>query len=213
METKKINYFDLSIQDIKAIKDKYRDTKPKILVHVCCGVCSCFPLLFLENLFDITVYYANSNIYPESEFNRRLDALNKYVEFLNAKFEYKVKVVVDKYNHEEFLPVLNRYKDEKEGGKRCKYCIARRLVKTFEYAKNNGYQYVTTVMTVSPNKDVKLINELGEKIAAQYKDVNFIHCDFKKNNGQLIGNKISKKLELYRQCYCGCEYSIYESEN
>ena len=208
METKKINYNDIFCKEIKKIKEV--DKNPHLLVHVCCGACSAYPLLFLIDIFDITILFSNSNIYPYEEFNNRLNALKKYVDYLNNKFNKNIKIVVDDYNYDEFKIDLLPFKDEVEGGKRCKLCIYKRINRLFEYAKLNNYKYILTIMSISRNKDVNYINEIGTKINEKYQDIMFLHPDFKKNNGQDIGVSITKKLDIYRQNYCGCEFSIYE---
>lgn len=184
------------------------NSKPKLLLHVCCGACSCYPLLFLTDLFDITIFFSNSNIYPEQEFFKRLNALKQYVNFINCRLKSEIKIVVDDYSHLEFASQLAPYKDELEGGKRCEICIAKRLTKAFEYASKNNFSFLTTVMTVSRNKNVNYINQLGLYLSEKFKKVRFINTDFKKNNGQDLGVMISKKLDIYRQDYCGCEFSI-----
>ena len=206
MITKKNNYFIEGLKEIKKLK--YNGSTPNLLLHVCCGACSCYPLLFLIGLFKITIFFSNSNIYPFSEYQKRLNALKKYVEYLNLKFNASIELIEDEYNYETFYPYLEKYKDEEEGQSRCKICIAKRMNRLFEYASNHDYHLVSTVMTVSRNKDVNYINELGKALSYKFKDINFLVFDFKKNNGQDVGVEISKKIKIYRQDYCGCEFSL-----
>ena len=94
-------------------------------------------------------------------------------------------------------------------GKRCEICIKERMNSLFLYALNNNYKYVSTTMTVSRNKNSNYINIVGDELSNIYNNkVIFFHTDFKKNNGQDIGVEISKKYNVYRQDYCGCEYSL-----
>ena len=209
MQNAKKNYYFEFLKDYHSIKGTCKnDELPKLLLHVCCGACSSFPLPFFVYLFDITIYFTNSNIYPAEEFNLRLNELKKYVKFINEKLNTKIKVVTDEYNYENFKMDLISFKDEKEGGRRCKICIYKRLKRTFDYALNNGFIFVSSIMTVSRNKDVDYINEVGELINKEYPSLKFIHSDLKKNNGQDIGVKISKLFGIYRQDYCGCEFSF-----
>lgn len=205
----KENYYIEFLKEYHEIKKEYKEETPKLLLHVCCGACSCYPLVFLSGLFDVTIFYSNSNIYPEEEFNKRFDALKKYVEFINDKLHSNIKLVLDSYNHKEFVPILAPYKDMKEGGTRCEKCIKKRMTRAFEYAKVNEFKFVTTVMTVSRNKNVNYINKLGKELETKYPELKYIFTDFKKNNGQDIGVLISKECDVYRQNYCGCEFSIY----
>lgn len=209
MEQKE-NYYLKFLNEYHEIKKEYKDSNPKLLLHVCCGACSCYPLVFLSGLFDITIFYSNSNIFPKSEFDKRFDALKKYVDYINSKLNSNIKLVLDPYNHEEYIPILSPYKDMKEGGTRCELCIKQRMSRAFNYAKNNGFKYVTTVMTVSRNKNVDYINKLGKELENTYEGHTYIYTDFKKNNGQDIGVMISKERDVYRQNYCGCEFSFHE---
>ena len=202
------NYYREFLKDYNKIRSETpKDELPKLLLHICCGACSCFPLVFLTDLFDITVYYTNSNIYPESEFEKRFEALKKYVEFVEKACKTQIKIIKDTYNHDEFICDLLPFKDEEEGGHRCKICIEKRFKRTFDFASSHGFKYVTTVMSISRNKDVDYLNMLGEELAKKYNNLTYVHADFKKNNGQDIGVDLSKKIGIYRQCFCGCEFS------
>ena len=205
--TTKTNYFLKSLEQYKQIREK-EGKKPELLLHVCCGACSCFPLVFLYDLWDITILFSNSNIYPKAEFDHRLNALRGYVNELNTRFNAGIKIIVDDYKHEEHMKDLIPFKDEREGNNRCHLCITKRLIRLFEYAQENGFKYVTTVKTVSRNKPVQYINEVGEKLQKKYPEITFFHTDFKKFNGQDIGVALSKKFGVYRQEYCGCEFSM-----
>lgn len=210
MDQKRTDYFKVGAKQYKEIRNEYKDGKlPSLLLHVCCGACSCFPLVYLIDLFDITIYFSNSNINTLEEFNKRLDALKQYVLMLNNKFNTNIKIIVDNYNHNDFLPLLSPYKNEKEMGKRCEICIKERMNSLLLYALNNNFKYVSTTMTVSRNKNSNYINIIGDELSNLYNNkVIFFHTDFKKSNGQDIGVEISKKYNVYRQDYCGCEYSL-----
>lgn len=203
------NYYNEFVKLYKEIRKKEKD-KPKLLLHVCCAPCSAYPLVFLLDLFDITIFYTNSNIYPKEEFDKRLYYLKKYVSDLNNKFKTHIDIIVDDYDYDTFKKDLEPYKNEKEMGTRCKICIAKRFNRLFEYAKDNNFKYVTSVMSISRNKDVNYLNEIGLSLENKYKDydIKYIVSDFKKNNGQEIGIKIAKECNIYRQDYCGCEYSL-----
>lgn len=205
---KKENEYINFLEEYHSIRKAYNsESLPKLLLHVCCGACSCYPLIFLTDLFDITILFSNSNINPEEEFLTRYNALCKHVKFLNEGINANIKVVLDSYDYNSFRDCLLPYKDEKEGGNRCKICISKRMKRGFEFAKLNGFSYFTTVMSISRNKDADFINQVGRELEKQY-GVKFIVEDFKKNNGQDIGVKISKIEGIYRQEYCGCEFSF-----
>lgn len=188
----KQNYNEIMKEEINHLT-----TKPKLLLHVCCAPCSSSVLNRLT-CFDITLYYYNPNTYPNEEYFLRANQFKKLT---------KLPIIIENYNHEEFLNAIKTYENEPEGGARCEKCIETRLKKTFEYAKENKYDYVTTTLSVSPHKNAEFINKIGIKFSKDY-NIKFLVADFKKENGFLNSIKISKELELYRQDYCGCEFSI-----
>lgn len=179
--------------------------KPTLLIHICCGVCSVYPLEYLRKYFNITIFFSNSNIYPYEEFNRRLDALKQYLSFLN---DTSIKLIVDTYNNDEYMKNLEPYKNEPEGGERCKRCYKLRMERTFEYANNHHYDFITTVMSISNRKNADWINEIGEELNANYPNTKYLYADFKKGDGITLNDSMNKKLNLYHQDYCGCIYSI-----
>ncbi len=192
----KIDYNKLMYEEISSFGEK-----PKLLLHCCCAPCSSAVIERIKTFFDITFYYYNPNIFPEEEYNKRA------IEFIKLG----VNIVVENYCHKDFLNMTKGREDESEGGERCKICIAQRLNKTFEYAVENNYDVVTTTLSISPHKDAEFINNLGERLELKY-GVKYLHADFKKQNGYLRSIQICKDLNIYRQDYCGCEFSIYGNE-
>lgn len=172
-------------------------TQKKLLLHVCCAPCSSACLERL-NAFDITLYYFNPNTYPQTEYELRAQQFAKLT---------NLPLIVENYNHQLFLDTIIGNENSPEGGVRCQLCIKNRLKNSFEYAKNNGFDYVTTTLTISPHKDAEYINKIGNELAQQY-GIKFLPSDFKKENGFLNSIILSKQLGLYRQDYCGCEFSI-----
>ena len=199
-----MNNYQLHIKQIKELKGK-----PTLLIHICCGVCSVYPLQYLRQYFNITIFFSNSNIYPYEEFEKRLDALKQYLSSLN---DNSIKLIIDEYNNEEYMKKLEPLKNEPEGGKRCKLCYELRMQKTFEYASKHSYDYVTTVMSISNRKNADWINEIGDKLNKQYTNTKYLYADFKKGDGITFNDSMNKKLNLYHQDYCGCVYSIRNTE-
>lgn len=179
--------------------------KPTLLIHICCGVCSVYPLLYLKDYFNITIYFSNSNIYPYEEFELRLNALKEYLSQLN---DDSIKLIIDEYDNDKYMNELEPYKNEPEGGKRCKLCYELRMARTFEYANEHHYDYVTTVMSISNRKNADWINEIGEKLNQQFSNTKYLYADFKKGDGITKNDLLNKELNLYHQDYCGCIYSI-----
>lgn len=172
--------------------------KPKLLLHVCCAPCSSAVIEKLKEHFNITLYYFNPNTYPESEYNLRAKQFAKLT---------NLPIVICKYNHNEFLQEIKGFEQCAEGETRCQKCIALRLKNSFDYAKNNNFDYVTTTLSISPHKDAQFINICGENFQQTY-NIPYLYADFKKENGYLNSINLSKQYDLYRQDYCGCEFSF-----
>ena len=201
----KINYYNKSLQIIENIRDLPQ--KPKLLLHACCGPCSCFPLTFLCPIFDVTIYFNNSNIYPESEYRRRLEELKRLLGYYKRDFGFDVKIIETKYDNDSFNIDLEPYKDLPEGLERCFICFEKRMDDAFKYADEHGYDYFTTVMTISRQKNSQKLNEIGEKLSSKYKNTKYFYSDFKKKDGALLGIQLKNKYDLYQQLYCGCKYT------
>ena len=172
--------------------------KPKLLLHVCCAPCSSGVLPKLKQYFDITLYYYNPNTYPQDEYLLRAEQFAKLCD---------LPLIVCDYCHNEFLDVVKGLENQNEGEQRCQECIRLRLKNSFKYAKANGFDYITTTLSISPHKDAKFINVCGEELQQLY-NVEYLYADFKKENGYLNSINESKRLDLYRQDYCGCEFSF-----
>ena len=185
------------------------DYTPKLLLHSCCGPCSSAVLERLRKYFKITVLYYNPNLDSKEEFDRRVIEQNHVASELDS---YNgIDVVVVDYNSDEYYKAIAGYEDEKEGGYRCKLCFDLRLDKTAQYARDNGYDFFTTTLSISPHKNSKLLNKIGEKMAKEY-GVSYLYSDFKKKEGYKRSVELSKEYGLYRQDYCGCEFSKREME-
>lgn len=177
--------------------------KPKLLLHACCGPCFTIPYEIIKDYFDITILYNNSNIYPKSEHDRRLNELKKYLNDLGVK----ISVIETEYDNEKYNLDLEPHKDDKEGHERCRICFKKRLKEGFEYAYKHNYDYFGTVMTISRYKNAQDINKIGESLQKEYPTVKWLYADFKKNDGYEKSLIIIKEHEMYFQEYCGCKYS------
>ncbi|MBQ9328376.1 MAG: epoxyqueuosine reductase QueH [Solobacterium sp.] len=198
----KTNYYLVSLKELEEIHQKY-DHKPSLLLHACCAVCASFPLELLSQHFELTVFFNNSNIWPQAEYDRRLSELYRYLQEANPS----IPVVVTPYNNEEYMKPLEPMKDDPEGFGRCFYCYAVRLREAFAYAEEHEFDFVTTVMSISRQKDSQKINEIGRSLSRLYPSVSYFYSDFKKGGGQLRQKELVDEHQLYRQDYCGCIYS------
>lgn len=177
---------------------------PTLLLHSCCAPCSSYCLEYLSQFFSITVFYYNPNIYPESEYRHRVDEQKRLIRQLPAKHE--IKFIEGSFDPDEFYSAVKGFEKEKEGGERCFICYRLRLQKAAELASENGFDYFTTTLSISPLKNAAKINEIGEEIAEKV-GVRHLPSDFKKKNGYKRSIELSKEYELYRQNYCGCVFS------
>ena len=173
----------------------------KILLHACCGICSGYPINLLKGMgYEVLVYFCNNNFDSIEEYERRLDAEKTLCEYL------KTELIIEPYNPQEYLEYIKGLEDEPEGGKRCIKCFELRLKETAIKAKELGINVFTTSMIISPHKNFKNLTIVGENVATEY-GLKFLAIDFKKHDGFLKTNKLSKELNLYRQNYCGCKFA------
>ena len=185
--------------------------KPTLLLHCCCGPCSCYPLVLLKDYFEITIFYNNSNIYPQSEFELRFETLKKYVEDINNTHKSNIKIIKQPYNNDAFNKILEKRKDDKEGSIRCFTCYALRYKELCEYAQANNYEYVCTVMTISRQKNEEMINKILSGYASKHKNITYLYSNFKKEKGLEKAQQIIKETKMYSQNYCGCKFSLREN--
>lgn len=183
---------------------------PKLLIHSCCAPCSSYVLEYLSQHFDITLLYYNPNISPKSEFEYRVSELKRLVS--EMPLDKEINIEIPEYNDREFYDEVKGMEDIPEGGERCFKCYEIRLRKAIEYAKENGFEYFTTTLSISPYKNAEKLNEIGERLAEEYGGVKWLPSDFKKKNGYKRSIELSRKYNLYRQDYCGCVYSKAERE-
>ncbi|MBQ7595103.1 MAG: epoxyqueuosine reductase QueH [Clostridia bacterium] len=198
----KINYQKIMEEQIASLGGT-----PSLLLHSCCGPCSSYVLEVLSQHFNVSVLYYNPNIYPEEEYTKRLAEQKKIIE--KMPFKNPVKLMECGYDESEFLNAAQGYENEREGGSRCEKCFILRMKKTALLAKENGFDYFTTTLSVSPHKNAPLLNKIGEELEKEY-GVKFLFADFKKKDGYKRSIALSKEYDLYRQDYCGCRFSITE---
>lgn len=200
MENNK-NYQKILLETLSNLKSS--GEKPSLLLHVCCGPCFTIPFEILKDYFKITLIYNNSNIYPEKEYNRRLNELKAYIKDIKAD----IQVIEFPYDYSTYIEDLKPYGDMPEGHERCRVCFRKRLSFGFKYASDHGFDYYGTVMTISRYKNAQDLNKIGRELQAQYPTVKWLDADFKKNDGYEKSLLIIKEHEMYLQEYCGCEFS------
>lgn len=180
---------------------------PRLLLHSCCAPCSSYVLEYLSRYFEITVFYYNPNIFPESEYSKRIVEQQRLIDELTVK--YPVSFVAGPYEKERFYDAARGLEEAKEGGARCMRCYELRLRETAELAREGEFDYFTTTLSISPLKNAGKLNEIGIRLGGEY-GVEYLLSDFKKKNGYKRSIELSREHHLYRQDYCGCVYS-YEA--
>lgn len=192
----------------KVLSDiKKEGTIPTLFLHSCCAPCSSYCLEYLSEYFAITVFYYNPNIFPDSEYEDRVNEQERLIEEMNGEgVRNKICLVKGEYRPEVFYQAVKGLEKEPEGGARCTECFKLRLNEAARLAKEGGFDYFTTTLTISPLKDAERLNRIGEE-AGEKNGVKFLNSDFKKKNGYKRSTELSKEHNLYRQNYCGCVYS------
>ena len=182
---------------------------PTLLLHSCCAPCSSYVLEYLSSYFKITVLYYNPNIYPESEYSKRIIEQQTLIGEMDTK--YPVQFIAGGYDKEKFYEMAKGLEKIPEGGERCFQCYRLRLEKTAQLAKEHGFDYFCTTLSISPLKNAQKLNEIGEELADTY-GISWLPSDFKKKNGYKRSVELSALYGLYRQDYCGCVFSKKERE-
>jgi len=194
----------------KLIANLQKEEKiPKLLLHSCCAPCSSYVLEYLSNYFEITVFYYNPNIFPESEYTKRI--LEQQMLIGDMKMKHSVSFLAGNYDRKRFFEITSGLEHLKEGGERCFKCYELRLEEAAKIAQEGGFDYYTTTLSISPMKNADKLNEIGTAVGKRY-GVSYLQSDFKKKNGYKRSIELSKMYGLYRQDYCGCEFSFRDRQ-
>ena len=193
------------MREMDRIIEKEGDRRPRVLLHVCCGPCSSAVLEYLIRHFDLTLLWYNPNIYPEAEFEKRYAALLKLIGDMGLS--ERVPVLQEEYRSGEYYARVRGLEAEPEGGRRCTECFRLRLEEAARIAAARGFDYFCTTLTLSRHKDAVRINALAEEIA-RTAGVKWLPSEFKKRDGENRSIELCEKYNVYRQLYCGCEYSL-----
>ena len=183
------------------------EQKPRLLLHVCCAPCSSSVVEYLSKHFRIELYYYNPNIHPESEYRRRYGEFEKLID--RAEFFDSVMLSEGDYDTDRFFETARGLEAEAEGGVRCEACIRLRMEESARVARERGFDFFTTTLSVSPHKNAAYINELGAALEGEY-GVRYLYADFKKKNGYARSIELCKEYDVYRQNWCGCVFSARE---
>lgn len=184
------------------VQNQTNCSNKKILLHACCGICSAYPISLLQDMgYSVVVYFYNPNIFPEDEYQKRLEAEKTLCRHFNVEF------IEGEYEPEIYYNYVSGLENKPEKGARCDKCFELRLTKAAQISKKFGIDEFTTSMVISPHKNYNKLTQIGEKIASEM-NLTYISTNFRKNDGFLKTNQISKELNLYRQNYCGCKFAM-----
>lgn len=203
----KINYQRKMEEELQKIKAS--DTKPKLLLHSCCAPCSTYVIEYLAAHFELSVFFFNPNIFPDTEYAKRLEEQIRLVQ--EMKLPYVVDVIGTEHEPDCFYEAVKGFETVREGGERCWKCYTLRLDRAAAYAAEHGFEYMTTTLSISPLKNAQKLNEIGMALGEQY-GIKYLLSDFKKKEGFKKSIVLSEAHGLYRQDYCGCVYSKKEAE-
>ena len=196
-------------KELDRIIQKRGSRQPRVLLHSCCGPCSSAVLEYLTQYFDVTLLWYNPNLYPKEEFDRRFRTQVELIEKMGLAD--RVEVLAEPWKHEAYDARVKGLENEPEGGARCTECFRLRLLETARLARHYGYDYFCTTLTLSRHKDAVRINALGEEIGRAM-GVSWLPSDFKKQGREMRSTELAEQYGLYRQLYCGCEYSLHKRE-
>jgi len=186
-------------------------SKPTLLLHACCAPCSSYVIEYLSSFFDITIYYYNPNIHPESEYNRRLEELKKFLSEFPLAVANKIQLVVPSYNPEDFFIFTKVNEDialqkEPERGERCRRCYFLRMKKAWDYAKENSFSFFTTTLSISPYKDAEMINQIGFSFEATEFNHDSEISTIKKNSLNTLDNSAVAYIQSHNLKYLPADF-------
>lgn len=179
--------------------------KPKLVLHICCAPDEAWVVKTLQDEYLLHCFFSNSNIHPPDEYEKRRDEAER------VALGFDVGFTADEYEPLSWEDAVGMYAHTPEGGERCAHCFLLRLRRTARFCRDRGWERFTTVMSISPHKKIKTIDETGRLAAAEF-GVSYEPFNFKKKDGFLNSIKLSRDLGLYRQDYCGCRLSMEERD-
>jgi len=183
------------------------ETRKKLFLHSCCGPCSTAVIERLVDDFDVTVFYYNPNITDQKEYEHRRDEEIRFINEYSAKTGNDIKFIEGNYDPAEYYKVCTGLEQAPEGGERCLKCFELRLKETIKEAKEKGFDCFDTTLTVSPYKNFDNISRIARELA-EGSGIEYLEGNYKKQDGYKRSIDLSKEYGLYRQHFCGCEFSM-----
>lgn len=190
--------------ELEKLLDSIQGTTPALLLHSCCAPCSSYVIEYLSKFFELTIFYYNPNITDLGEYQKRVAEQQRLL--TEMKTVHPIHFLEGRYHPEQFYEMSRGKEQLPEGGVRCYSCYEMRLRETARMAKEQGFDFFGTTLSVSPYKNAQKLNEIGGRLASEY-GIPYLFSDFKKKNGYKRSIELSTLYGLYRQDYCGCEFS------
>jgi UDP-GlcNAc:undecaprenyl-phosphate GlcNAc-1-phosphate transferase len=179
-----------------------KEGKPRLLLHICCAPCSAYISRdLLKPKYDLSWYFYNPNLNSLAEYNQRLEA----VKLVATRFN--IPLIIEDYSHAAWLDKVKGHELDPEKGARCQICYRDRLQKTAQLARKNKFYFFSTSLLLSPYKDTVAIKKIGQELASEY-NLKFLGDNFQADNAYQKSQELAKELGIYRQKFCGCEFSI-----
>jgi epoxyqueuosine reductase len=175
-------------------------SKKTLLLHTCCAPCGTHPMRLLSAEYEVSVFFYNPNIQPESEY------LHRFMEMEKLSAKWNVPFTAGPYDSDLWMTRVRGHETAPEGGSRCLVCYRMRLERTAQKAAEFGYASFATTLSISPHKKADVLNAIGRE-AASSAGVSYLSADFKKKDGFKIAGQLCREEGLYRQNYCGCLFS------
>ena len=178
----------------------------KLLLHSCCAPCAgeIMEAVAISNI-ETTVFFYNPNIHPQEEYEIRKDENKRFCEKLGFDF------IDADYDKDNWFERIKGLEDEPERGARCTQCFDMRFERSALYAKENGFKVYATTLGISRWKDMDQINGSGEKAANRHDEIQYWDFNWRKKGGAARMIEISKREQFYQQEYCGCVYSLRDT--
>ena len=199
-QTPKVNY--QLVLDTTLTKLTQENKRPRLMLHACCAPCSSYVLEYLNKYFEISVFYYNPNISPEEEYIHRVNEIRRLI----SEMCPEVTLIEGRYEPEKFYQMAKGLENEPERGARCLKCYRMRLEASGEEAARGGFDFFTTTLSISPQKDSTVLNQIGREVSEIY-GIPYLFSDFKKKGGYKRSIELSAEYGLYRQNFCGCVFS------
>lgn len=178
----------------------------KLLMHSCCAPCAGDIMEAMQvSEIDTTIFFYNPNIHPIAEYEIRKEENKRFAEKIGMPF------IDADYDKDNWFERVKGLEDEPERGERCTQCFDMRFERTALFAKENNFDLISSTLGISRWKDMQQINDCGFRATEKYQDLDYWTFNWRKEGGSSRMLELSKREEFYQQEYCGCVYSLRDT--